>query len=278
VVQDYFSAESYKKVSKKKAKIITTIAMFYDLEDPVSFLSDIDEVMDDEGIFVLQMSYTPLMLDQLAFDNICHEHICFYSLSSMKYLLDKTGFDIVDCILNDVNGGSFRIYIRKKCATREKFKTAPYRDVANFRIQSLLSHEKELKLNEPEIYQNFYEKILTLREETVNFVKKVKSEGKTIWGYGASTKGNTLLQWFGLDSSLIDGIAERNPDKFGLKTIGTDIPIYSEEDMRMANPDYLLILPWHFIYEFSRREKDYLNRGGKFIVPCPSFEIIGSDK
>jgi hypothetical protein len=196
----------------------------------------------------------------------------------MKYLLDKTGFDIVDCILNDVNGGSFRIYIRKKCATREKFKTAPYRDVANFRIQSLLSHEKELKLNEPEIYQNFYEKILTLREETVNFVKKVKSEGKTIWGYGASTKGNTLLQWFGLDSSLIDGIAERNSGKFGLKTIGTNIPIYSEEDMRMANPDYLLILPWHFIYEFSRREKDYLNRGGKFIVPCPSFEIIGSDK
>ena len=104
------------------------------------------------------------------------------------------------------------------------------------------------------------------------------SYGKIIYGYGASTKGNTLLQWFGLDSSLIDGIAERNPDKFGLKTIGTDIPIYSEEDMRMANPDYLLILPWHFIYEFSQREKDYLNRGGKFIVPCPSFEIIGSDK
>tara|TARA_Y100001963_G_scaffold160067_1_gene267544 strand:+ start:439 stop:1686 length:1248 start_codon:yes stop_codon:yes gene_type:complete len=278
VVQDYFSAESFWKASKKKAKIITTIAMFYDLEDPISFLKDIDEVMDDEGIFVLQLSYTPLMLKQLAFDNICHEHVCFYSLSSMKYLLDKTGFDIVDCVLNDVNGGSFRIYIRKKIATKEKFKTAPYRDVANFRVESLLAYERDLNLNDPQVYKDFYDEMLKLKDETIGFIQQAKSEGKSVWGYGASTKGNTLLQWFGLDSTMIDGIAERNPDKFGLKTIGTDIPIYSEEDMRLANPDYLLILPWHFIYEFRNRERDYLNRGGKFIVPCPVFEIIGADR
>jgi hypothetical protein len=119
--------------------------------------------------------------------------------------------------------------------------------------------------------------MLKLKDETIGFIQQAKSEGKSVWGYGASTKGNTLLQWFGLDSTMIDGIAERNPDKFGLKTIGTDIPIYSEEEMRLANPDYLLILPWHFIYEFSKREREYLNRGGKFIVPCPVFEIIGVD-
>jgi len=275
VIQDYFSAESYWKATNKKAKFITAIAMFYDLDDPISFLRNINEVMDDEGVFVLQLSYTPLMLKQLAFDNICHEHVCFYSLSSMKYLLNKTGLNIVDCVLNDVNGGSFRIYIRKKTATRELFKTTPYRDVADFRINSMLSYEKGLNLNDPKIYKDFYSKILKLKEQTLSFVREQKSKGKTIWGYGASTKGNTLLQWFGLDSTLIDGIAERSPAKFGLKTVGTNIPIYSEEEMRATKPDYLLVLPWHFIYEFCNREKDYLKAGGKFVVPCPKFEIIG---
>jgi len=278
VVQDYFSAKSYWEVSSKKAKLITAIAMFYDLNDPIAFLRDIDEVMDDEGLLVIQLSYTPLMLKQLAFDNICHEHVCFYSISSMKYLLEKTGFDIVDCVLNDVNGGSFRLYIRKKIATKELFKTTPYRDVAMFRINSLLAYEEELNLKDPKIYKDFYENITRLREQTVSFVKGQKSKGKTIWGYGASTKGNTLLQWFGLDNTLIDGIAERNPVKFGLKTIGTNIPIFSEEEMRIADPDYLLVLPWHFIYEFCSREKDYLAKGGKFIVPCPKFEIIGGGR
>jgi hypothetical protein len=278
IVQDYFSAAAYRKVTNKKAKLITTIAMFYDLDDPISFLNDVNEIMDDEGIFVLQLSYTPLMLKQLAFDNICHEHVCFYSLSSMKYLLDKTGFEIVDCILNDVNGGSFRIYIRKKSATKELFKTTPYRDVADFRINSILAYEKGLKLEDPKIYKDFYNNILKLKQQTVSFIKEQKSKGKSIWGYGASTKGNTLLQWFGLDSTLIDGIAERNPVKFGLKTVGSNIPICSEEEMRKAKPDYLLVLPWHFIYEFCKREKDYLDNGGKFIVPCPKFEIIGGQK
>jgi hypothetical protein len=275
IVQDYFSAEAYWKVANKKAKFITTIAMFYDLDDPISFLKEVDEVMDDEGLFVLQLSYTPLMLQQLAFDNICHEHVCFYSLSSMKYLLDKTGFTIVDCILNDVNGGSFRIYIRKKSATKELFKTTPYRDVADFRINSMLEYEKKLNLNDPKVYKDFFSKIGELKKQTVSFIREEKSKGKVIWGYGASTKGNTLLQWYGLDSTLIDAIAERNPVKFGLRTVGTNISIRSEEEMRIEKPDYLLVLPWHFIYEFCNREKEYLANGGKFIVPCPKFEIIG---
>lgn len=275
IVQNYFSADAYWKVADKRAKFVTTIAMFYDLDDPISFLKDVDEVLDDEGLFVLQLSYTPLMIKQLAFDNICHEHICFYSLSSMKYLLDKVNFEIVDCVLNDVNGGSFRIYIRKKTSTKELFRTTPYRDVADFRVHSLLEYEKKLNLNDPKVYKDFYNDILGLRERTVSFIKEQKSKGKAIWGYGASTKGNTLLQWFGLDHTLIDGIAERNPAKFGLKTIGTNIPIYSEEEMRAINPDYLLVLPWHFVYEFCDRERDYLNNGGRFIIPCPEFEIIG---
>ncbi len=276
IIQDYFSSKVYKssKFGHKKAKIISIIAMFYDLSDPVSFLKEISEIMDDEGLLVLQMSYTPLMLKQLAFDNICHEHIYYYTLNSIKKILKSAGFDIVDCILNDINGGSFRVYIRKDSADKTNFRSAPYRDVANFRIESLLRYEDEMGVSCAETYHDFYKRICALRNETVAFIKKVKSEGKTVWAYGASTKGNTLLQWYGLDNSDIDGIAERTPYKFGLSTVGTNIPIYSEDEMRKIHPDYLLILPWHFINEFAKREKEYLDKGGKFIVPCPKLEII----
>jgi len=279
IVNDYFTKASYKKTrfGKQKAKIITSIAMFYDLEHPHNFVADVRNILDKNGLWVVQMSYLPLMLQQLAFDNICHEHVEYYSLTALKNLLDAHKMDIVDCHVNDVNGGSFRIFVRRNDADETTFATAPYRDVAKYRVNSILSYEKTLKLTQPKIYKEFYKKIEELKEKTLSFIKKEKKRGKTIWGYGASTKGNTLLQWFGLDNTLIDGIAERSPAKYGLKTVGTNIPIFSEEEMRKAKPDYLLVLPWHFISEFKEREKPFLEQGGKFIVPCPQFEVIGKE-
>lgn len=276
IIQDYFSKKTYQEseFGNIKPKVITTIAMFYDLDEPVNFLKDVYDIMDDEGLFVLQMSYTPLMINQLAFDNICHEHVYYYTLKSIKNVLEKANLRIVDCQLNDINGGSFRIYIRKDIATISKFRTSPYRDVASYRVESILAYEEKNKMDTEAPYMEFWKEINKLKDQTVEFIKKVKAEGKTVWGYGASTKGNTLLQWFGLDNTLIDGIAERSPYKFGLKTVGTNIPIFSEEEMRNHKPDYLLVLPWHFINEFKNREKDYLKSGGSFIVPCPKFEII----
>ena len=277
VIQDFFTLENYKKskFKKKKAKVVTCIAMFYDLDEPVEFLKDVTKVLDDDGLFVLQMSYTPLMIKQLAFDNICHEHVYYWGLASIEKLLKKAGLKIVDCQLNDVNGGSFRIYIKKKKSGVTTFATAPYRDVCNVRVESLIKWEKGLKLDKEEIWLDFYNRIEALKKETVDFIKAEKAKGKVICGYGASTKGNTLLQYFGLDNTLIDAIAERSHYKFGLKTIGTNIPILSEEDVRAMNPDYMLVLPWHFIAEFVKREDEFLSKGGKFIVPCPTFEIIG---
>jgi NDP-4-keto-2,6-dideoxyhexose 3-C-methyltransferase len=276
VIQDYFSADVYKKskFGSQKAKVVTSIAMFYDLEQPDKFIQDVGEILDDNGLWVLQLSYTPLMIEQLAFDNICHEHIYYYSLFNLKNLMEKNGFKVVDCQLNDTNGGSFRVYVMKENGNVTKFATQPHRDVCNFRIQSLLTLEEKLKLNSVDTWMDFYNRILDLKEQTVSFIKSEKEKGKKIWGYGASTKGNTLLQYFGLDHTLIDGIAERSVYKWGLKTVGTNIPIYSEEEMRKQKPDYLLVLPWHFISEFVEREKDFLIGGGKFIVPCPKFEII----
>ena len=277
VIQDFFTLENYKKskFKKKKAKVVTCIAMFYDLDEPVEFLKDVTKVLDDDGLFVLQMSYTPLMIKQLAFDNICHEHVYYWGLASIEKLLKKAGLKVVDCQLNDVNGGSFRIYIKKKKSDVSTFATAPYRDVCNVRVESLIKWEKGLKLDKEEIWLDFYNRIEALKKETVDFIKAEKAKGKVICGYGASTKGNTLLQYFGLDNTLIDAIAERSHYKFGLKTIGTNIPILSEEDVRAMNPDYMLVLPWHFIAEFVKREDEFLSKGGKFIVPCPNFQIIG---
>ena len=277
VIQDFFTLENFKKskFKKKKAKVVTCIAMFYDLDEPVEFLKDVTKVLDDDGLFVLQMSYTPLMIKQLAFDNICHEHVYYWGLASIEKLLKKAGLKIVDCQLNDVNGGSFRIYIKKKKSDVSTFATAPYRDVCNVRVESLIKWEKGLKLDKEEIWLDFYNRIEALKKETVDFIKAEKAKGKVICGYGASTKGNTLLQYFGLDNTLIDAIAERSHYKFGLKTIGTNIPILSEEDVRAMNPDYMLVLPWHFIAEFVKREDEFLSKGGKFIVPCPNFQIIG---
>ncbi len=281
IIQDYFSADVYKKArfGNQKAKVITSIAMFYDLEKPEDFLKDIYDTLDDNGVWVMQLSYTPLMIYQIAFDNICHEHVFYYSLLDMRSMLERNGFMIMDCCLNNVNGGSFRLYIMKNIGDREVFSTDTYRDVCHFRITSLLMSELEDgeeptdKIAE---WYDFHDEIIALKDDVVSFIKEIKSKGGTIWGYGASTKGNTLLQYFGLDKTLISGIADRNIDKWGLRTVGTNIPIYSESDMRKAKPDYLLILPWHFISEFKEREAELLKAGTKFIVPCPKFQIISA--
>lgn len=277
IIQDFFSAEIFKKskFGNLKAKVITSIAMFYDLECPEKFIKDIDKILDDDGLWVMQLSYTPLMIEQMAFDNFCHEHVYYYSLFNLKSLLEKNGFKIVDCQLNDINGGSFRIYIMKENGDMKKFSSQPYRDVCGFRINSLLEYERTLKLDSVETWKNFFKRMEKLKENIVSFIKKEKLAGKSIWIYGASTKGNTTLQYFGLDNALIDGVAERSVYKWGTRTVGTNIPIYSEEQARQAKPDYMLVLPWHFINEFIEREKEFLMNGGKFIVPMPKFEIIG---
>jgi len=278
VVQDFFSYESYQRSKFKdvKANVITCIAMFYDLDDPLSFLKDVHKVLDDDGLFVLQMSYTPLMLKQHAFDNICHEHVYYWSLASIQKVLAAAKLKVVDVQLNDTNGGSFRLYVKKKNSNVNSFSTAPYRDVCNVRIESLLTWESGLNMTDVDTWNSFFTQINKLKVQTINFLKREKAKGKVICGYGASTKGNTLLQYFGIDHTLITAIAERSSYKFGHKTIGTNIPIISEKEMRKLNPDYLLVLPWHFIAEFIEREKEFLDNGGKFIVPCPEFKVIGN--
>jgi SAM-dependent methyltransferase len=277
VVQDFFSEAAYQRTGygDRKAKVVTCIAMFYDLENPRPFIRDVHKILADDGVFVVQMSYTPLMLKQLAFDNICHEHVYYYSLSSIKRLFESEGFVVRDCSLNDTNGGSFRVYFQKSTSDKRTFATQQQRDVCDFRVDSTLAYEqREWDISEPEHWENFGANIKELRQQVLEFLQGAKAEGKTVYGYGASTKGNTLLQLFGITPDLVTAIAERSPYKFGLKTVGTNIPIVSEEEMRAAKPNYLLVLPWHFIDEFVKREQDFLDNGGALVVPCPKFQVI----
>jgi SAM-dependent methyltransferase len=278
VVQDFFSREAYESFgfSDKKAKVITCIAMFYDLNDPRPFIRDAHSILADDGVFVLQMSYTPLMLKQLAFDNICHEHVYYYDLRSIKKLFESEGFVLRDCSLNDTNGGSFRVTFQKADSDEKTFATKQIRDVCEMRINATLAYEAQAwDITDENHWKTFGDNIWELKIQVLAFLHKAKEEGKKVYGYGASTKGNTLLQLFEITPDLVTAIAERSPYKFGLQTVGTNIPICSEEEMRAANPDYLLVLPWHFIDEFVKREGDFIAKGGKLVVPCPTFQIIG---
>lgn len=278
IVQDFFTADAWQRTGHgdKKAKVITCIAMFYDLNDPRPFIRDAHSILADDGVFVLQMSYTPLMLKQLAFDNICHEHVYYYDLNSIKKLFEQEGFVLRDCSLNDTNGGSFRVYFQKADSDIRTFATQQVRDVCDFRIASTLQYETlHWNITDQYLWTKFGDNIQKLKGQVLEFLHQAKAEGKTVYGYGASTKGNTLLQLFGITPDLMTAIAERSPYKFGLQTVGTQIPIVSEEEMRAAKPDYLLVLPWHFIDEFVKREQDFIAGGGKLVVPCPTFQVIG---
>jgi NDP-4-keto-2,6-dideoxyhexose 3-C-methyltransferase len=270
VINDYFTKERLERLKlNKKAKAITAIAMFYDLEDPNKFVADAKECLAEDGILIIQQAYLPLMLKDNIFDNICHEHLEYYSLLSMEALLQRHDLEIIDVEINDVNGGSFRTYITHKEGSLE----SPI-EGAKERVNNMRLLEQKMELSSLQAYSGFAQRVESIKKQVVEFIQKEVAAGKKVYVYGASTKGNTLLQYFGLDSSLITAAAERNRDKWGKKTVATNIPIVSEEEARAGDPDYFLVLPWHFMEEFKQREQAFLQRGGKFIVPLPEFEII----
>lgn len=276
LVVGFFQANSWfedKELAKIKPKIITSIGMFYDLDDPNTFVSDIKQVMHPDGLWIVQMSYLPLMLSTNELGNICHEHLEYYSLHSLEYLLHEHGFEITDAELNDVNGGSLRAYISLKGSQASLFGDATYRELATARVDALRKKETDLRLDTLQTYKDFAFRVERIKNDVVNFIKAQVSQGKTVYVYGASTKGNTVLQYYGLDHTLITAAAERNPDKWGKVTVGTRIPIISEAEAREKKPDFFLVLPWHFIDEFQARERVYLMAGGRFIMPAPYFSL-----
>jgi hypothetical protein len=266
LIPEFFSAQFFRKeFPSDKAKIITSIAMFYDLENPVNFVKDIEEVLADDGIWHFEQSYMPSMLRTNSYDTICHEHLEFYSFKVVKNLLDTCGMRVIDVQMNAVNGGSFAVTAGKK--------NGPYPSNGPI-INWMLRQEEEMGLDTPKPYRDFEERVFRHRKNLTDLIEALVADGKKIIGYGASTKGNVLLQFCGLTTKHIPYIAEVNEQKFGSFTPGTLIPIISEKEAKAMKPDYFFVLPWHFKDSILQREQEYIAGGGKFIFPLPEIEIV----
>jgi hypothetical protein len=267
LIPDFFNAKTFQKAfPSRKAKIVTSFAMFYDLEAPSAFMAEIARILSDDGIWVFEQSYLPAMLKENAYDTICHEHLNYYALKQIKWMTDRNGLKILDVEINKVNGGSFCITVAKQTSAFE---------ANTFRVEALLAQEERAGLSTLAPFTQFRNNVFRHRTELQACVQDILQQGQTVYGYGASTKGNVVLQFCGFGPREIPAIAEVNEDKFGAFTPHSLIPICSEAEVRACKPHYLLVLPWHFKDSIVQRETAYLADGGNLLFPLPRIEVVG---
>ncbi len=265
LVADFFSAANFRKVSDASARIVTSVAMFYDLDDPIAFAHDVASVLARDGVWHFEQSYMPAMLRTTSYDTICHEHLEYYSLGVVKTIVEAADLKLVDVQMNGINGGSFAVTAAPKASSR------PANDAV---IDWLLGQEERMGLGTVRPFREFEDRVFRHRADLVRLLKALAADGKKVLGYGASTKGNVTLQFCGVTTAEVAAIAEVNPEKYGRVTPGSHIPIISEPEAKAMRPDYFLVLPWHFKDGILQREQDYIAQGGKFIFPFPEIEII----
>jgi hypothetical protein len=265
-VEEFFTADAFWKVSDRPARIVTSIAMFYDLPDPVAFARDVARCLADDGLWHLEVAYAPKMLASGAYDGICHEHLEYYTLTTLAHILDLAGLTIVDVSTNTTNGGSIAVTAGLEGFHTPEFTMVPW----------LLARESRARVGDPLSWMQFGARVRESQSDLLGLLSSFHSHGATIGGLGASTKGNVLLQTSGIGTALISGIGDVNPYKYGRVTPGTHIPIMSEADMLATDPDYLLVLPWHFRDGIVKSMESYLAKGGRLIFPLPDIEVVGS--
>lgn len=262
LIPDFFSSALVKeRLPGKKAKVVTSFSMFYDLEDPMGFMRQVFEVLADDGVWVFEQSYMPTMLDTNSYDTVCHEHLEFYALRQIKWMADRVGFKILDVEFNDINGGSFSVTVAK--AYGEK--------VVLPSVQKILDDERARGLDTLTPYQEFAERVVRTRHDLLKFIETAHAEGKKVAVLGASTKGNVLLQYCGLTTGEVECVGEVNPEKFGSYTPGTWIPIIPEQELLARKPDYMIVLPWHFRKFFTSNKK---LSGMSLVFPLPQVEVV----
>jgi hypothetical protein len=262
LIPDFFSADLLKKhFPDKKAKVITSFSMFYDLEAPMAFMREIHNVLADDGIWVFEQSYMPAMLKINSYDTVCHEHLEYYAMRQIQWMADRVGFRILSVEFNDVNGGSVSVTVSKSGSSARPASS----------VQTILDEEHKYGLDTLEPYKAFALRVAKTRHELVNFIERAHAEGKTVSALGASTKGNVILQYCGLTDKEIAFVGEVNADKFGCYTPGTWIPIIPEEQLLASKPGYLIVLPWHYRKSFKINPK-YAEE--TLIAPLPGVEVI----
>lgn len=265
LIADFFpSPQMNEKFGSKKAKVITSYSCFYDLENPIEFAKNIALHLDTEGVWVFEQSYLPSMIQTLSYDTVCHEHLEYYCLKQICYIAKQANLKIIDVSFNEVNGGSF-------CVTAAHVNSKLKENTEH--IEKILKNEKEGHYYDIRFYEEFAKKVLDHKNKLSQFLGQLKSEGKKIAALGASTKGNVVLQYCNLNSSVIEAVGEVNPFKYSKYTPGSKIPIVSEDQINSINPDYKLVLPWHFKDGFIQREKQFIEQGGKLIFALPTIEV-----
>lgn len=261
LIPDFFSASLVEeRFPGKKAKVVTSFSMFYDLEDPMGFMRQIHDVLADDGIWVFEQSYMPTMLERNSYDTVCHEHLEFYALHQIKWMADRVGFRIIDVEFNDINGGSFSITVQKNRGDLS----------VDGGVQKILDEEQAKGLNTLTPHHAFAERVARTRGDLLAFIEKALAEQKTVVAIGASTKGNVLLQYCGVTTEQIKFVGEVNPEKFGCYTPGTWLPIVQESVLLAKKPDYLVVLPWHF-REFFIKNRLFLDMN--LVFPLPELQI-----
>lgn len=266
-ISDFFKFQTYPEEFVGRAKLVTTMAMFYDLENPVEFAREINSILSPDGFWFFEQSYAPWMQQSGAYDAICHEHLEYYSLSDIKKICDLAGFTIVSAFTNSINGGSLAVLAQKNRVGRTLIQD-PY-------ATWLIKEERRTRVNTLERWQQFSEVVKTRRDSLRDMLLTLQQSGNTIFGLGASTKGNVLLNYSEIDENLLPKIGEINPYKFGRVTPGSRIPIVDENEVLQDKPDFLMLLPWHFREEALTRYSKYFKEGGRLILPLPNVEIIG---
>lgn len=262
LIPDFFSSKLVETCFPgKKAKVVTSFSMFYDLEDPMGFMQQVYDVLADDGVWVFEQSYMPTMLDTNSYDTVCHEHLEFYALRQIKWMADRVGFKIVDVEFNDVNGGSFSITVSKASSDLTVLPS----------VQAILDDECARGLNTLQPFRDFSERVEASRKELLAFLAEARKQGKRVAVLGASTKGNVLLQYCALTTADVECVGEVNAEKFGCFTPGTWLPIVNENDLFASEPDYLLVLPWHFRNFFIANRKW---KTAKLVFPLPRLEVV----
>jgi len=266
LIADFFSAERFHaEFHARHAKVVTSFSMFYDLDDPIGFMRHIVNVLADDGIWVFEQSYLPLMLARNSYDTVCQEHQEYYALRQILFMAQIAGLKIADVEINSVNGGSFSIV-----AVKQGSKHPTNGEV----LDRLQRDESDLGLDGLRVFEEFASRVSAHRSELKQFLAETRRQKLRLFGYGASTKGNVILQYCGVTPDEMPCIAEVNQDKFGAFTPGTRIPIVSEEEARRRQPDAYLVLPWHFRDHILKREASFLNAGHKIVFPLPQLEVV----
>lgn len=260
-IPEFFNAATFRRhMGVRRAKVVTSFSMFYDLEDPISFSGEVGEIMEDNGIWVLEQSYMPKMLSTNSYDTICHEHLEYYALAQIDWIAERCDMRVIDVELNDVNGGSFSIVIQKKSGQLP----------VSASVEELRRREAQENLQDVVVYDAFRERVQKAKLQLLSFLREAKVAGKRVVALGASTKGNVVLQYCDLDSSVLESIGEINPDKFGTVTPGTHIPIVDENELLKTKPDYVLVLPWHFRSFFESQSRyDHVS----LVFALPELEV-----